>query len=119
MQYVDGFVMAVQRRKLGHYKKLAKRAGKIWLEYGALEYRECVGDDLKVKGAIPFPKLIRLKAGEVVVFSWITYKSKGQRDRIMKKVMEDPRLADMMDPVAMPFDLKRMACGGFKTLVSF
>jgi uncharacterized protein YbaA (DUF1428 family) len=119
MQYVDGFVMAVPRRKLKDYKKLAQKAGKIWLEFGALEYRECVGEDLKVNFGIPFPKLIKQKPSEVVVFSWITYKSKSHRNRIMKKVMEDPRLADMMDPKAMPFDPKRMAMGGFKTLVSY
>jgi uncharacterized protein YbaA (DUF1428 family) len=120
MDYVDGFVMAVPRRKLKDYKRLAQRAGKIWKEYGALQYRECTGDDLKVKGfGLAFPKLIKQKPGEVVVFSWITYKSKGQRSRIMKKVMEDPRLADMMDPDNMPFDMKRMAYGGFKTIVSY
>ena len=119
MDYVDGFVLAVPRRKLEAYQKLAKRAGKIWKEYGALQYRECVGDDLKAQGGIPFPKLIKQKPGEVVVFSWITYKSKAQRDRIMKKVMEDPRLADMMDPDNMPFEMKRMAYGGFKTIVTY
>ncbi len=119
MEYVDGFVIAVPRRKLEAYRKLAKRAGKVWKEYGALQYRECVGEDLKAKFGIPFPKLIKQKAGEVVVFSWITYKSKAQRDRIMKKVMEDPRLDDMMDPAQMPFDMKRMAYGGFKTLVAY
>ena len=119
MQYVDGFVMAIPRRKLEAYKKLAKRAGKIWKEFGALQYRECVGADLKADFGIPFPKLIKQKPGEVVVFSWITYKSKAQRDRIMKKVMEDPRMAEMMDPADMPFDMKRMAYGGFTTLVSY
>jgi uncharacterized protein YbaA (DUF1428 family) len=119
MDYVDGFVMAIPRRKLKEYRRLAQRAGKIWKEYGALQYRECTGDDLKVKFGIAFPKLIKQKPSEVVVFSWITYKSKGQRNRIMKKVMEDPRLADMMDPDNMPFDMKRMAYGGFKTIVSY
>ena len=119
MDYVDGFVLAIPRRKLAAYRKLAKRAGKIWMEYGALQYRECVGDDLKIKWGLPFPKLIRQKPNEVVVFSWITYKSKAQRDRIMKKVMSDSRLADMMDPENMPFDMKRMAYGGFKTIVAY
>ena len=119
MQYVDGFVLVVPRRKLKDYKRLAQKAGKIWLEYGALEYRECVGDDLKVPHGTPFPRMTKLKAGETVVFSWITYKSKAQRDRVNKKVMSDPRLAKMMDPNAMPFDFKRMAYGGFKTLVSY
>ncbi len=117
MQYVDGFVIVVPRRKLKDYKRVAQKAGKIWREYGALEYRECVGDDLKARYG--FPKLARFKAGETVVFSWITYKSKAHRDRVNKKVMADPRLADMMSPNAMPFDPKRMAYGGFKTLVSY
>ncbi|MBP2648022.1 MAG: hypothetical protein H6Q77_1646 [Gemmatimonadetes bacterium] len=117
MQYVDGFVMVVSRRKLKDYKRLAQKAGRIWREYGALEYRECVGDDLKARWG--FPKMAKFKAGETVVFSWITYKSKAQRDRVNKKVMADPRLADMMDPNNMPFDPKRMAMGGFKTLVSY
>jgi uncharacterized protein YbaA (DUF1428 family) len=117
MQYVDGFVMVVSRRKLKDYKRLAQKAGRIWREYGALEYRECVGDDLKARWG--FPKMAKFKAGETVVFSWITYKSKAQRDRVNKKVMADPRLAGMMDPNNMPFDPKRMAMGGFKTLVSY
>lgn len=119
MEYVDGFVLAIPRRKLGAYQKLAKRAGKIWKEYGALQYRECVGHDLKASFGIAFPKLIKQKPGEIVIFSWITYKSKAQRDRIMKKVMEDQRLADMMDPNNMPFDMKRMAYGGFQTIVKY
>lgn len=119
MDYVDGFVMAIPRRKLKDYRKLAQRAGKIWKEYGALQYRECTGDDLKAGFGISFPKLIKQKPSEVVLFSWITYKSKAQRNRIMKKVMEDQRLADMMDPANMPFDMKRMAYGGFKTIVSY
>jgi uncharacterized protein YbaA (DUF1428 family) len=119
MEYVDGFVLAIPRRKLAAYQKVAKRAGRIWKEYGALQYRECVGDDLKASFGIPFPKLIKQKTSEVVVFSWITYRNKSQRDRIMKKVMEDPRLADMMDPANMPFDMKRMAYGGFKTIVTY
>jgi len=119
MQYVDGFVLVVPKRKLKEYKRLAQRAGKIWREYGALEYRECVGDDLKAEHGTPFPKLATVKTGETVVFSWITYKSRAQRDRVNKKVMADPRLADMMDMAAMPFDMKRMAYGGFKTLVSY
>ena len=118
MEYVDGFVLAIPRRKLAAYQKVAKRAGRIWKEYGALQYRECVGDDLRASFGIPFPKLIKQKPGELVVFSWITYKSKAQRNRIMKQVMEDPRLADMMDPANMPFDMKRMAYGGFSTIVS-
>ena len=119
MQYVDGFVMVVPRRKLQDYRRMAQKAGRIWKEYGAVEYRETVGDDLKTPHGTPFPKLTKLKGGEAVVFSWITYKSRAQRDRVNKKVMADPRLADMMDPAAMPFDMKRMSYGGFKTIVAF
>ena len=117
MPYVDGFVLVVPRRKLPAYKKMAQKAGKIWREFGALEYRECVGVDLKAPFGLPFPKLTKLKAGEAVVFAWITYRSKGQRDRITKRVMEDPRLAKMMDPASMPFDMRRMSYGGFKMMV--
>ena len=116
MPYVDGFVLAVPKRRMDAYRRIARKAGRIWREYGALEYRECVGQDLKVKFGLPFTRLIKLKAGETVVFSWIVYKSKAQRDRINAKVMTDPRLANM-DPATMPFDMKRMAYGGFKVLV--
>jgi uncharacterized protein YbaA (DUF1428 family) len=115
MPYVDGFVLAVPKRKLDAYRRVAQKAGRVWREYGALEYRECVGDDLKVKFGLPFTRLIKLKPGETVVFSWIVYKSKGQRNRINAKVMKDPRLANMDQ--AMPFDMKRMAYGGFRVLV--
>lgn len=117
MSYVDGFVLAVPKKKLGAYKKLSTRAGKVWKEHGALEYRECVGDDIPKKRKVNFPGMVKAKRGEVVVFSWIVYKSKAVRDRVNKKVMSDPRLADMMDPAAMPFDVKRMAYGGFKVFV--
>ncbi len=117
MKYVDGFVLVVPRRKLDAYRRMAAKAGKIWRELGALEIRECAGDDLKVKGGIPFPKLVRLKPGETVVFSWILYKSRAHRDRVNAKVMKDPRILKMMDPDAMPFDPKRMTYGGFKTIV--
>ena len=115
--YTDGFVVPVPKRKLKAYLKMARQAAKIWHEYGAVDYKECVGDDLKSSFGMPFPKGIRLKSGETVVFSWIVYKSKAQRDAINKKVMSDPRLKDLMDPKAMPFDAKRMFYGGFKTLV--
>ena len=115
MTYVDGFVIPVSKKQLAAYKKISAKAGKIWKEYGALDYKECVGDDLKIKWGTPFPKLAKAKPGETVVFSWITYKSKAQRDRINKKVMADPRLH--MDGAAMPFDLKRMTYGGFKVFV--
>jgi uncharacterized protein YbaA (DUF1428 family) len=116
-RYADGFLLAVPRRKLDAYRKISQKAGKIWKEHGALEYVECVGDDLKVKTGVPFTKVGKAKSGEVVVFSWILYKSRADRDRINRKVMKDPRLASMMDPKSMPFEMKRMAYGGFKALV--
>jgi uncharacterized protein YbaA (DUF1428 family) len=118
MAYVDGFLLPVAKRKVEAYRRMSQKAGKVWREHGALEYRECVGDDLKVKGMTPFPRRVKLKPGETVVFSWIVYKSRAHRDRVNAKVMKDPRLAKMMeDPDAMPFDVKRMAYGGFKVLV--
>ena len=116
-RYVDGFVTPVPKDRLDEYRKLARRAGRVWREHGALEYVECVADDVDPGKRTSFPRSVKLKEDEVVLFSWITYKSKAQRDRILKKVMEDPRLKDMMDPGAMPFDAKRMFWGGFKTLV--
>jgi uncharacterized protein YbaA (DUF1428 family) len=116
MAYVDGFLLIVPKKKLDAYKKLARKAGKVWREHGALEYRECVGDDLDVAYGLPFPKLLKLKPTETAVFSWIVYKSRAQRDQINAKVMKDPRLADI-DPKTMPFDLKRMSMGGFTVLV--
>jgi uncharacterized protein YbaA (DUF1428 family) len=115
--YVDGFVVPVPKRKLSAYLRMARKAGKVWREYGALEYRECVGDDVKPGKHTSFPQSVKLKAGETVVFSWIVYKSRRQRDSINAKVMKDPRLASMMDPKKMPFDGKRMFWGGFKTIV--
>ena len=117
MPYVDGFVLAVSKRKLPAYKRMAAKAGRIWREHGALEYRECVGDDLDVKMGLPFPRLVKPKSGEAIVFSWIVYKSRADRDRVNAKVMKDPRLAASMRGQPMPFDLKRMAYGGFKVLV--
>lgn len=114
--YVDGFVLTVPKKKLPAYRSIAKKAEKIWREHGALDYRECVGDDLAVKCGLPFPKLVKPKPGEAIVFSWITYKSRAHRDRVNAKVMKDPRLANM-SPETMPFDCSRMAYGGFKTLV--
>jgi uncharacterized protein YbaA (DUF1428 family) len=116
MAYVDGFVLAVPTRKLDAYRRLSQRAGKVWREHGALEYRECAGDDLKVKMGVPFPRLAKAKAGETVVFSWIVYKSRAHRDRVNAKVMKDPRIAETMNE-PMPFDVKRMAYGGFKVIV--
>lgn len=117
MNYVDGFVVPVPKKNLAAYRRLSQRAGKIWREFGAIEYKECVGDDVKPGKVTSFPQGVKLKPGEVVVFSWIMYKSRAQRDRINAKVMKDPRLADMMDPKSLPFDAKRMVYGGFKTLV--
>jgi len=115
MAYVDGFVLAVPRKNLARYKRIAQKAGKVWREHGALEYMECVGDDIKSRHGMP--KAARLKKGEIPVFSWILYKSRAHRDGVNKKVMADPRLKAMMEPGAMPFDMKRMAYGGFKVLV--
>jgi uncharacterized protein YbaA (DUF1428 family) len=117
MQYVDGYVLPVQKKNLQAYRRLAQKAGKIWREHGALEFRECVGDDLDVKWGMPFPRRIKLKPGETVVLSWIVFKSRAHRDRVNARVMKDPRLAKMMDPKSMPFDSKRMVDGGFKVLV--
>jgi uncharacterized protein YbaA (DUF1428 family) len=117
MEYVDGFLLAVPRRNLAEYRRIARAAGKIWKEFGAIDYRECVGDDVSSKAAKPFGRSVRLKKGEVVVFSWIVYKSKSARDRCNKKIMKDPRIAKMMDQNKPVFDMKRMAYGGFKVLV--
>jgi uncharacterized protein YbaA (DUF1428 family) len=114
--YVDGFVLAVPRKKLAEYQRISRAAGKVWREHGALEYRECVGDDLKVKMGVPFPRLAKVKPGEVVVFSWIVYKSRAARDRVNAKVMKDPRITKSMSE-PMPFDVKRMSMGGFTVLV--
>jgi len=117
MTYVDGFIVPVPKKSLEAYRRLARKAGKIWREFGALEFRECVADDVKVGKWTSFPRSVKLKRGETVVFSWITYKSRKDRDRINAKVMKDPRLADMMDMKAMPFDAKRMIYGGFEVVV--
>ena len=115
--YVDGFIVPVPKRKLQAYRSLARRAAKVWREHGALEYRECIAEDVKVGKRTSFPRSVKLKPGETVVFSWIVYKSRAQRDRIIAKVMKDPRLADMMDPKKTPFDAKRMIYGGFELFV--
>jgi len=116
-RYVDGFVIPVPKKNVQAYRRMAKVAGKVWRDHGALEYRECVGDDLKVKMGVAFPRLAKLKPGETVVFSWIVYKSRAHRNQVNAKVMKDPRLAKFMDPKKMPFDFKRTAYGGFKILV--
>lgn len=116
MPYVDGFVVAVPRRKLEQYRRISRSAGKVWREHGALEYRECVGDDLRSKVGVPFPRLAKVRPGETVVFSWILYKSRAARDRINAKVMKDPRILKTVGQ-PMPFDVKRMAMGGFSVFV--
>jgi len=116
MQYVDGFIVPVPKKNLNAYRALARKAAKVWREYGALDYRECVAEDVKVGKWTSFPRSVKLKPGETVVFSWITYKSRKHRDKVNAKVMKDPRLAGM-DPKTMPFDGKRMIYGGFETLV--
>jgi uncharacterized protein YbaA (DUF1428 family) len=116
MKYVDGFVVPVPKKNVQDYRRMAQKAGKVWKEYGALEYIECIADDVKPGKRTSFPQSVKLKPDEVVVFSWIVYKSRAHRDRVNKKVMQDPRIA-AMDPKSMPFDTKRMFYGGFKTLV--
>jgi len=120
--YVDGFLIPMSKKNIAAYRKIAKLAGKVWKEHGAIDYVECVADELEAKhdGKFMkslFPKMAGTKSGETVVFSWITYKSKADRNRINKKVMADPRLANMMDPNKMPFDMARMGWGGFKPIV--
>ena len=117
MNYVDGFVVPVPTRKLSSYRSMAKKAGKIWRDHGALEFRESFADDVKVGKWTSFPRSVKLKKGETVVFSWIVYKSRAHRDRVLKNVMADKRFAKMMNPKAMPFDAKRMIYGGFKIMV--
>ena len=116
-RYVDGFLLPVPRKNVEVYRQLARKAGKVWRDHGALEYKECVGDDLRVKWGLPFTRASKSKTGETVVFSWIVYKSRAHRDRVNAKVMKDPRLAKMMEPKAMPFDVKRMVYGGFRVIV--
>ena len=118
-RYIDGFVIPVPKKQLKEYARLARIGCKVWRDHGALGYFECLGDDLNVPFGLPFPKGIRVKPGETVVFSFIIYKSKAHRDRVNKKVMTDPRLAGACDPKNMPFDPKRMLFGGFKSIVGF
>ena len=117
MKYVDGFVLPVPKKNLPAYRRMAQKAGKIWREHGALDYKECAGDDLNVKMGVPFPKQMKVKPGETIVFAYIVYKSRAHRDKVNAKVMKDPRLADCCDSKSMPFDCKRMVYGGFKVLV--
>lgn len=117
MAYVDGFLIPVPKKNLKVYQAISRKAGKVWREHGALDYKESVGDDLKVKGTAPFAKAAGAKAGEAVVFAFIVYKSRAHRDAVNKKVMKDPRIAAQMKDQAMPFDVKRMLYGGFKVFV--
>jgi uncharacterized protein YbaA (DUF1428 family) len=117
MRYVDGFVVPVPKKNVEAYRRMAQKAGKVWREHGALEYIECLADDVKPGKHTSFPQSVKLKPGETVVFAYIVYKSRAHRDRVNAKVMKDARLASMMDPKALPFDGKRMFWGGFKLLV--
>lgn len=115
--YVDGFLLPVPRKNLKAYRSMAAKAGKIWKKHGALEYRECVGDDLKSPMGVPYTRLLKLKKDETAFYSFIVYRSRAQRDAVNKKVMKDPAIQKMMAGKAMPFDVKRMSYGGFKALV--
>ena len=117
MRYVDGYVVPVPKKNVAAYRRMAQKAGKVWRDHGALEYIECVADDVKPGKHTSFPQSVKLKPTETVVFAYIVYKSRADRDRINAKVMKDPRLANMMDPKALPFDGKRMFWGGFKVMV--
>jgi Uncharacterized conserved protein len=118
MNYVDGYVLPVPKKNLSVYRQIAQKAGKIWREHGALEYRECVGEDLKSNWGVPFPKAAKAKSGETIVFSYIVFKSRAHRDKVNARVMKDKRLNQMMDETSMPFDCKRMVYGGFKVFVA-
>ena len=117
MAYVDGFVVPVPKRKMRAYRRMAQKAGKVWREHGALEYKECIADDVKWGKRTSFPRSVKQKPGETVMFSYIVYKSRKDRDRVMARVMKDKRLAAMMNPKGLPFDAKRMIYGGFKVVV--
>jgi uncharacterized protein YbaA (DUF1428 family) len=118
MSYVDGFVLPVPKKNIKKYLSIAKKAGRVWKDHGALDYIEAIADDVKPGKWTSFPQSVKLKKNETVIFSYIVYKSRAHRDRVMKKVMTDKRLAKMMDPKKMPFDGKRMIWGGFKTFVT-
>jgi uncharacterized protein YbaA (DUF1428 family) len=115
--YVDGFVLPVPKRNVAAYRRMASKAAGIFREHGALEYKECIGDDLDVRIALPFPKGIKIRPGETVVFSYVVYKSRAHRDKVNAKILKDPRIQALCDPRQMPFDCKRMLYGGFKTIV--
>ena len=115
--YVDGFVLPVPKKNIAAYKRIATKASKIWKEHGALDYKECLGDDLNIKFCLPFPKGIKSKPGETIVFAYIVYTSRAHRDKVNAAVMKDPRINEMCDPKNVPFDCKRMLYGGFKAIV--
>ena len=115
--YVDGFVLPLPKDKIEEYRKIAELACQVWIEHGALEYRECIGDDLEAKDMVSFPQLVGIKPEETVAFSWIVFRSREHRDEVNAKVMEDPRMKNMCGQDGMPFDCARMAYGGFKTIV--
>ena len=117
MNYVDGFVLPVPKKKVAAYRSMAKLASKVWMQHGALGFYESIADDVPYGKRTSFPRSVKLKRGETVVFSWIIYKSRAHRDKVMKKVMKDPRLNTMMSGKEMPFDAKRMIFGGFKVIV--
>jgi uncharacterized protein YbaA (DUF1428 family) len=117
MKYVDGFLLVVPKKKLDAYRRMAQKASRIWKEHGALDYKECVGDDLKVKVGVPFTKQVKAKPTETVVFAYIVYKSRAHRDKVNARVMKDPRVHALCDPNDMPFDCRRMNYGGFKVIV--
>ena len=117
MPYVDGFLLPIRKNKLEAYRKISRAAGKVWREHGALDYKECVADDIKIKGTAPFAKAAGAKGGETVIFAFIVYKSRAHRDAVNKKVMKDPRIGAQMNEKSMPFDVKRMLYGGFKVFV--
>jgi uncharacterized protein YbaA (DUF1428 family) len=117
MAYVDGYVLPVAKKNVAAYRRLARKSGRIWREHGALEFRECIGDDLDVKMLLPFPRAMKIKPGETVFFSWIVFKSRAHRDRVNAKVWNDPRLAGSMDMKSMPFDARRTMYAGFRILV--
>ena len=116
-RYVDGFVVPLPKKNLTAYLRLARMAAKVWREHGALEYRECIGDDIDTTSGVAFPRVARTRPGETVVLAWIVYKSRAHRDRVNAKVMKDPRMNKPMDPKTMPFDVKKMVYGGFKVIV--
>ncbi len=117
--YVDGFVIPIPKKKVDDYRRIARKAGKVWKEHGAVAYMECMADDVKPGKWTSFPQAVKLKAGEVVFFSWIVYKSRKHRDSVNAKVMRDPRLACIINPHAMPFDGNRLIFGGFKSVVEY